>query len=72
MRAKMCALLRGALEEYTPPIVHLTPVAFFTVFTTPKPVITSNRAGLSVSASTVVSWKEMRVKFSSRRPRFAP
>lgn len=53
-------------------IVHLMDVPFATSRTGPIAVITSSRAGLSVSASTVVPLKTMRVNFSSLRPRRAP
>ena len=43
-----------------------------TTLTMPHPVMTTSRAGRSVSAATVVPSKAMRVNFSSFSPLFAP
>ena len=71
-RAKTCTSLRFPPARGGGSIVHLTDFPFATTFTGPIAVITSSRAGLSVSASTVVSWKATRVNLSSLSPRFAP
>ena len=67
-RAYMCTRSRGAADGEGFSIFHATRVPFAVSFTGPSAVITTIRAGRSVSASTIVPSNEIRVNFNSSNP----